>query len=229
MSKKKTLFFSKGSTMPPNTFIGGVGASTVTSAADFAALTSLSESDIQSFSIDANDNVSFYVDVNYSLTGINDNTEITYFIDSQGFILSLIGTQLRNCFNLEYLYLPNYTSGSNQFTIYDSSIERVNVESLNAIFGRVYLALSNAEKYDFRSLNSVNGGVSGGAITRIPNSKYIYLGSCTSISENERVRSGIWNVGRFPMFYQCTSNTKIYVANNSNVNVQDRKAFFWLN
>lgn len=71
----------------PNTFIGGVGATSITSKSDFIAKTrdsNLYERDIYLFEIDAYNNVSFFIKKQYILiTGaFQDDVNITYFIDS---------------------------------------------------------------------------------------------------------------------------------------------------
>lgn len=81
---------SGGNILPdPNTFIGGVGASYITSAADFVSKvsTTLYESDIENFQIDVNNNISFYINVNYSFNSAvfdGGTSGLTYYIDKDG-------------------------------------------------------------------------------------------------------------------------------------------------
>ena len=70
----------------PNHFIGGVGATSVTTEADYAARTDLLASDIKGFSIDVSNNVSFRVDIPYVFVGnvFASDSNITYLIDADG-------------------------------------------------------------------------------------------------------------------------------------------------
>lgn len=93
----------------PNTFIGGVGATSVTSAADYVALcTGITTSNISSFSIDTNNNVSFYVDSAYSIKANPNNfkldTDITYFIDADQLLSGLATDAFSSTTNLKYWY-----------------------------------------------------------------------------------------------------------------------------
>lgn len=69
-----------------NTFIGGVGATSVTSIAALANKTSLAESDIRDFVIDSNNNVSCYIKDNYSInaSAFTNDDALTYYIDEKG-------------------------------------------------------------------------------------------------------------------------------------------------
>lgn len=75
-----------GTILPePNTFIGA--GSGYTTAADIASVTSLSESDIVNFQIDANSNITFYTDTFYTVSG--DIKNASYYIDLDGHITSI--------------------------------------------------------------------------------------------------------------------------------------------
>jgi len=81
--RKKPLF-RQG--RPPNTFIGGVGATIVTGTTQLAAKLSVSSGQIHNFSIDSNNNVSCYIGRNYTMNArafYYDN-DITYYFDLDG-------------------------------------------------------------------------------------------------------------------------------------------------
>lgn len=100
--------------LPPNTFIGGAGASYITTPSAFVAITNgLTVADINNFQITSN-NVSFNVAVEYSFTSnafwiVN---ELTYFLDIGSKVLGTFGGLANGVFrstNLKYLYLPNFS------------------------------------------------------------------------------------------------------------------------
>ena len=99
----------------PNTFIGGVGASSVTSANALAGKLSLSRWHIKNFQIDSNNNVSCYINRNYSINSMaffNDNN-IRYYIDEGSNCTRLNTSAFHNVNNLSFgrvLIFPNVTS-----------------------------------------------------------------------------------------------------------------------
>lgn len=104
-----------------NVFIGGVGATSVTSAADFVALTTgITTANISNFEIDEFDNVSFYCNADYSLIGsafLNDS-DITYFIDVEHCTSLATSNNFRNCENLVMVELGIATTcGTDVFII----------------------------------------------------------------------------------------------------------------
>jgi hypothetical protein len=104
---------------PPalNTFIGGVGA-TITSANDYATITSLDVNDISAFTIDANNNVSCFINTNYSFNtnALTGNLDLTYFIDESGNVTLLNDGAFYNTYNCRLMYMPSLiTSGINNW------------------------------------------------------------------------------------------------------------------
>ena len=67
MNNLKRHFFRRHTVPPVNTFIGAVGATSVTSPADLAAKLSIVSGRIHNFSIDANNNVSCYIGRDYTM------------------------------------------------------------------------------------------------------------------------------------------------------------------
>lgn len=156
---RRRLLMNKigGETPDPNTFIGGVGATSVTSAADLASLTSLSVGDIENFVVDAYNNVSCYIGVDWTFNtnAFNPDSDITYFYSSQ-LSVSLFGTNsgvfknstirtissnsydcygyyLFNTSNLEYGYFAEatYLGGYRQFANIDN-LKRLYLASITS-------------------------------------------------------------------------------------------------
>ena len=110
MSKKP--FFSGNPVA--NTFIGAVGASSVTGTTDLANKTSLSSYHIKNFKIDSNNNVSCYINRNYSInnSAFEANNIITYYIDIGGNCTFLNSESFHNVTNsskFHVLVFPNVT------------------------------------------------------------------------------------------------------------------------
>lgn len=138
MSKRKTMFIrQRGTPLPnPNTFIGGVGATSVTSATDFAALTvSLTASNISNFQIDSDNNVSFFVDTTYifSTAGFLDDTDITYFLDNDGQCVEIFNDQFRNCISLLLLELNGLADCQNSNFRLSDNIQSIYIPLLTPI------------------------------------------------------------------------------------------------
>jgi hypothetical protein len=116
MGGKKNFF--KG-LYPPNTFIGAVGGTSVTSASDLAGKLSLNEWNIRNFQIDADNNVSCYIHDNYSINNYAWSTDsiITYYIDMAGKCTALNIRCFHNAFNpavRKILVFPNVTTSANR-------------------------------------------------------------------------------------------------------------------
>lgn len=83
-----SVFIYIGNTeISPNTLIGGVGATSVTSAADLAALlTGVSVGNISNFAIDGSDNVSCDINTTYQIanSAFQDDEDITFYHDLSG-------------------------------------------------------------------------------------------------------------------------------------------------
>jgi hypothetical protein len=109
-NRRNTYRFNSTPIILPNTFIGGVGSTYVTSAADYAALSNnLAESDVENFQNDGL-NVSFYIGIPYTF---NSNTffnqsNVTYFIDPEGLSDPVLTNVFRTLPNLLYFYNPNF-------------------------------------------------------------------------------------------------------------------------
>ena len=144
-----------GQSPTPNTFIGGVGASYITSPADYVALTTgLALGDIKSFTIDVDNNVSFYVDLDYEvLTLFCNTTEITYFIDVDSKI-NIFTDGFRNSTNLKYLYAKGITEiATNRFSLTSlTSLLKINLFGLADLEGRnAFLNMSQLKKLELNS------------------------------------------------------------------------------
>ncbi len=95
----------------PNTFIGGTGIS----AASLASSTSLSIDDIKNLTIDANNNMSCYIGVNYTINTVGfGSNPLTYYLDLQGKVTSLGSQAFSITNNLKLALFPSITSIANQ-------------------------------------------------------------------------------------------------------------------
>lgn len=212
----------------PNTFIGGVGATSVTSAADLAAISSLLEAQILGFQVDGNNNVSCRVEVNYNLNAgsFTGDLALTYFIDEDGY--NTYVRDFQDCTNLQYLYLPNATNAGQQFDSDDvTNLERVNIESIVTILNRFIISDSDAlEKLDLRSLTNISVNDQTGTLCQNTGLKRFYLGKVTSINATNLNSILIRNTGRQPTFYlNGNVSGDMVVYHSASWGVADRAAF----
>ena len=231
MSKRKANFFGKLRVVyEPNTFIGGVGATYITSASDYVSLSNdLSNSDVVNFSIDNNDNVSFNVNKSYGLTNNSPFPAInslTYFIDKDSNITIFLG--LRDCLNVKHIYLPSLTTLSGQNNFNDANdLRHINLESVTTSNNRFQLDdARNLKKLDLRSLAAITSNSSNGAINTLSKLERLYIGNLTTINEKQRLNNLIRNTGRFPNFYNVgIAGTGLTVYYNSALGEANRQAF----
>lgn len=117
MGQRRHFF---GAALPdPNTFIGGVGATSLTSETDFVDFTQnalgeskLVEADIKNFQIDGSNNVSFFIDVNYAFGTANvmlNDAALTYYIDVNAHLVGFTGsTGCLSGANVTHVYVPGF-------------------------------------------------------------------------------------------------------------------------
>lgn len=110
--KRSLLLHKNNTSQEPNTFIGGIG-SMVTSASDLASKTSLSVGDISLFNVDANNNVSCKIDINYTINNSPFGGLVTYYIDLNGRCTSIGDSALKSLVN-KVVVLPSLTSCTTQ-------------------------------------------------------------------------------------------------------------------
>lgn len=96
--KGKAMFFVRK--LKPNTFIGGVGT-TITSAAALAAKIGISSTRIKGFKVVGSD-IECNITGSYSIQGaaFQNNSEITYYNDAGGLVVTIYNSSFRNCSNL---------------------------------------------------------------------------------------------------------------------------------
>ena len=110
---KKYIFRRRGIS-PPNTFIGGVGNTVVTTKGQLASKISIGEEYITNFVIDSNNNVSCHIGANYTMNGsaFFRDDGITYYIDMGGkctFIDNQAFANPSNASQYKVLIFPNVT------------------------------------------------------------------------------------------------------------------------
>ena len=112
MKSRKKPFFNGN--RPPNTFIGGVGASIITNTTQLAAKLSIQSYHIKNFKIDTNNNVSCYIGRNYTMnaSAFVNNNNITYYFDLDGKCTYLNTQAFHNVTNStvhQIIIFPNVT------------------------------------------------------------------------------------------------------------------------
>lgn len=225
--------FGDSAPIEPNTFIGGVGATSITSAADFVALTTgLVVGNIQNFQIDGSNNVSFFVSVDYALASgsFSGDTNITCYIDVDGKLTGRSGAFI-NCSNLEYVYMPNSFRFGQDFDFNNAtSMLRVNFDSITISNYRFNMSdAPSMEKLSFPSMTEI-GDDTAGTLCEMENLTHFGLHALTTIGQGHVERSMIHIPARFPNFiYNSSTATspKFYI--NSALGVQDRAAFTRIN
>jgi hypothetical protein len=103
---KKAMFFTPnngGQTNTYNTYIGGVGASDITSASELAAMMTIGVNSIQNFTINANNDIACLITSKYKFTdkflgssGSTFTSECTYFFDAEGYLEKMFVQQFYN-------------------------------------------------------------------------------------------------------------------------------------
>lgn len=208
----------------PNIFIGGVGASLITSPADYALYTNLAASNIYNFQIDANNNISFFTKNSHNFDSISwrANSEVTYLVDLEG---KITGTaNIRQHANVVAWHQPYTLLNTDRFYIYDfdklpsiinyqQTIANRNVFANNNILTHMYLANATSSTYNGPSAN-FGGNI---AIERL------YLGELNSFSAGERQASMYQNIGSGIIFYNNKHNAKIY--HDPSLGATDRRAW----
>lgn len=87
MSERRALGYRKAeSDLQYNTFIGGVGNVITTALLMSDKLVGVSESDIKNYQVDANGNISFFIDVAYEwkASAFHNHDQLTYYFDTDG-------------------------------------------------------------------------------------------------------------------------------------------------
>jgi hypothetical protein len=217
----------------PNTFIGGVGATSVTSKADWAAITDLTEDEIKNFVIDGGNNVSFFVDVDYLLAdGSNclyNDPDVTYFLDIDGHITGATGVPIGVISGalIKYIHLPNFGSVSGrQIAANVPALRRANIafNSPSFISTRVFYNSNFQERIYLPNITAFNqNNNSFYSFDRMTNVKRIYIPLADSTSSF--VYNGVVDIASICHFYQNTGNAKVYYNDSLGLGNTARLAF----
>lgn len=212
--------------IPPNTFIGGVGATINTPTLLLNTLSSsgLSLSNITNFQIDGSNNISCNINISYQINNtlpFQGNTSITYFIDLEGKVTYCGNREaFDQCVNLKYLYIPNALAigfGGAQGSFGNvSSLKAVNVNSGNDI-GRSLYTAAKLKTLRFPSMINLSVG----------NPNYNTLANLTLLRRlNISVTTAI-NIHYVsnPYFLNIKTGCKVFYS--SSLGVANRNA--WLN
>lgn len=107
-----------------NTYIGGVGASEITSESDLASMINIGINSIQNFTINANNDVACLITSEYDFIDKFTlfTSECTYFFDTEGYLENMVSQQFYN--------MPNGISA-----FLSPTLERLNFQDFDANFG----------------------------------------------------------------------------------------------
>lgn len=146
------MFFGGSGAKFPNTFIGGVGFTSITNEADLINKIStpgITEADIKLFEVDSYGNVSFYVKKSYSIDGasFSPDTSLTYYFDIEDKLIVIGVTafyQTINPRNFKIGYFPKALSSSNsnprtfynQWNLENLILDMVGDPNQTSAFGR---------------------------------------------------------------------------------------------
>jgi len=232
MSNRRALLYigNQASLVDRNTYIGNVGSTSITSALDFATLSGeLEEADVIGFVINSDNSVSFRIEKNYSLkaaNAFNDDDDITYFIDKDGFNLS--GNYFGKADFITHAYFPSALEIGNQFAFNDNTrLTHVNFESVTIASNRFLLSdAENLRVLKLSSLTSITNNGSQGVFSELRALEVLYIPLLTTFSDEELKGSYIRNVQRYPTFFKAGVNaTNPICYYNSALGAMDRKAF----
>ena len=214
-----------GEALPePNIFVGGTGVvgGRLTEASDW------SYSDVQNFVVDADGNVSFFVDpTNNSINAgfgqnvFKNDTLITYFIDLNGiYNLFNFSDEFDNTSNLKHFYAPNVETffyNTSRSGMDGTAIEHINIEATQTL-GMIFMGRDmKVKKLYMPNLVKIayDKRRSAGMFTDMINLERLYLGNPTDVLN-------FYNEDEY-IFERLKSGCKVYYG--SNLGVQDR--FAW--
>ena len=229
MGKIKKYIFKKKSIYMPNVFIGGVGASYITSANDYASISNLTESQIKNFQIDVNNNISFYTNTEHTINDGASTTfntpELTYFIDLGGKIIACEGLNgIPNCL---CLYFPSLVS-SDQINVRDSVVlTGLTIGDTDMNDRLMYDTFPSLKHFYFNTLTSISSSVNSSNLNEYTNIERLYIGNLENI--NPLLAYGVMrrNSVRGYTLRGINPSAKIYY--NPLLGVANREAFLNFN
>lgn len=189
---------------PANLFIGGVGATSVTSASDLAALTTLDVSDISYFTVDGNNNVKCLVEVDFNLlaNAFYNDTDLTYFVDIDGHLDQILAGSFRGIPNCKTLVAINSRTNVSSYTLRDSGIYTYLTDRSFSVIANFQMAYFSSVKYlrmtNVGNLSAYAGMRNLNAILRF------YIPSATTFSATDYDGAG-------EVFYLIKTGCIIYV------------------
>lgn len=191
----------------PNTFIGGIGGSINTPALLAAKFTNVTETDIENFVVDVNNNISCYIDDTIDTVLVTkaflNNTAITYFI-STGVAFGLYVIELevfRNATNLKIVDSYNLSfQGASSFRS-ASGLLYINVPNQSTLYAsREHQSNTQLKIAKYRNVTSM--GTAAAGFSSCINAQHILLPQCTSYRQTADLNAP---------FYNIASGCKIYV------------------
>ena len=206
----------------PNTFIGGVGASVITSLADVASKTSLAESDIENFNIDESDNVSFNVIVDYTMTDASyiDNSETLWFIDKDEKLTG--GLNIRSNTNIKHFYAPNFNIDG-QFALDNNTNLENLVNGITTLSNRYGVSRNDCRVLDMKDLTFIGGSNNTTPFLFLTELERFAIKNVTTFSEYCENVTIINFSNRYPFLRDVKIGCKIY--HNPVMGVMDRTAY----
>ena len=206
-----------------NVFIGGVGATYLTSESDVVAETTLELVEIKNFKIDGSNNVSFYSSVIFNCdNGFLTNETATWFIDLDGLVTDL-GASLTNVTNLKYVYLPNLVNLSGSTNVAgNNEFKHLHLPSVSNLVSRYFLNDAAIRILDFRNATSATqGNLLLYQFHNMLNLERLNISSLITTGNQLNLTS--YTSSTFCSGYNMKSGLKIYY--NTALGITDRNAF----
>lgn len=189
----------------PNVFIGGVGATSVTSPADFVSLvfSAITVANITNFNIDLNDNVSFRIDIDYVLDAnvFLSDSDLTYYVDTEHLTSPDNSTfRLATSMNIFKALNPSFVFSAAGSDFRAADLTYIDYNDVTELSARMFQDNSNVEYV--RHKNLLSTGTVAAVWAGCSSTKRIYVPNCTAYRTSLDVNSPFRGIG---------IGTKIYV------------------
>jgi surface protein len=203
--------------MPPNTFIGGIGAVCNSSNELAALIVGLPANYVYNFQKNGND-VSCYVAEDWNTGSASMNSQyITYFDDRGGRVKNIGYRTLRGCSNLEWFNFPEAITVADESFILSHKIKRVYLPKLKYITGgyTCLYALNGLRTVVLPELISTITNYNNfcGTVTKC---RRIYIPKCTDIGVNALRNNVAFSGVQSAANGGCTIYANPYLATSNN-------------
>jgi len=166
--------------LSPNTFIGGV-ASTIPTKAALATKLVIAESSIPYFAVVGSD-VEAAINVDYNLPSFQGNTDITYYFDDGGKVISLIADGFRFATKLNDIWFPAVTYLPS-YCFHNTILGRAYFPAVTSMSGYgVFLGISTITTIILPEITSILNGSSDSSFQENP--RTVYIPKCTALGNS---------------------------------------------